>query len=523
MVLGMQKHMLLIASAPLDAVCGVAARLGAEYPEAEFSMLVRRTIAEETGGRLPGFRVFSYDDGALDLKVLDNPQFDELSCAASDGVVYVCGNNTGEGYLNVEIVARCINLDDVRAVSPPFMSVDVVLPARLKNIIEGGGANRREEFIGAIPEWAFLKSRLKESVATMSPGIGPRRVHLSVSTACNYKCVMCAFHSPRNVGCELPPEWGEIPVGFKQAENLRKDVMKLEHFVSIIDDLSEMGTETIVLTGFGEPLVNRHIDEMLRYISGRGMGCNIVTNGLLLDEKNREAMIAARVDVVHVSLNSASPDVYSKIHTNMPADGFNQVVSNIKALDAARRARGLSLPRIGVSYVLSSLNVHEIGRMLALAEECGADYIALTPVFVFPQIMDLKLESADIAMVEKAVGDFKSRSAYTGTPQINTEFDMWNPDALPTKELHSEIPCYMGWVFAQITSWGDVRPCCSCSSVLGNAVERPFSEVWNSPAYVRMRERMKALPGAGRPIETCGCYSCGHGRENRVIHRQISS
>lgn len=517
----MKEKKLLIASAPLDAVRRAGEWLARQSPDAAFSLLVKESRAAAAQEALPGWRIITYQGEVLSVWGVGAQALADARSAASGGVVYLCNNRSGAGYLNVSVLAHHLSPGRAVALTHNMSPASSTLPEPVLELLASSNSGSLRERLESCPEYIAATDNLARIVQSTRAAAGPRRVHLSVSTACNYKCVMCSFHSPRATADSLPPECSSMPPGYKSPEDLKKVVMGMDDFITIVDGLSQTGAGTIVFTGFGEPLLNPRIGDMLRYVAGKGMESHIITNGLLMDEERRNGIFEGGARAVHISLNSASPETYSQVHTNMAPGGFHKTAGNIRALVRERKERGLDEPRIGVSFVLSKINAHEIGEMLSLCLDCGVDYISLVPVYVFPQITDLLLDAEEQLRIRSTVESFKTE--HGARIDLNTDFSLWNPEPLSTKRFHSEVPCYIGWVFTQITSWGDVRPCCACARVMGNALETPFAEVWNGGAYIEMRESMAALPRAGRQIGTCGCYNCGHVGENSRIHHIVTS
>ena len=55
-------------------------------------------------------------------------------------------------------------------------------------------------------------------------------------------------------------------------------------------------------------------------------------------------------------------------------------------------------------------------------------------------------------------------------------------------------PCPWAWKSAYIAANGDVVPCCviadSAVANMGNVFEQDFKDIWNSPGYQELRERI---------------------------------
>ena len=63
--------------------------------------------------------------------------------------------------------------------------------------------------------------------------------------------------------------------------------MTKEELFKLFDDLASLGTKVIVLQG-GEPLLRKDVGEIIDYVLGKGMICEMISNGFLVPEKINE-------------------------------------------------------------------------------------------------------------------------------------------------------------------------------------------------------------------------------------------
>jgi len=91
-----------------------------------------------------------------------------------------------------------------------------------------------------------------------------RRLYLEPTTACNLSCQTCIRHT-----------WSEAP-GFISRELVKKVASELKDFPFL---------QSIMLAGFGEPLVHRDIAWIVERLKrASSVSIEITTNGTLLDE-----------------------------------------------------------------------------------------------------------------------------------------------------------------------------------------------------------------------------------------------
>ncbi|WP_240653190.1 GTP 3',8-cyclase MoaA [Sphingomonas crocodyli] len=171
-------------------------------------------------------------------------------------------------------------------------------------------------------------------------------LRLSVTDRCDLRCRYCMAEDMRF-----------LPNG---------DLLTIDELATLSEAFIRRGVRKIRLTG-GEPLVRRGIDDLARAI-GRHIGhgldeLTITTNGTLLDS-HAEALAAAGVRRINVSLDSRDPERFRTITRR------GDLADVLRGLDAAKAA-GLAI-KINM-VALKGVNEDEIEPMLRWCAEQGFD------------------------------------------------------------------------------------------------------------------------------------------------------
>ena len=167
-------------------------------------------------------------------------------------------------------------------------------------------------------------------------------LRISVTDKCNLRCTYCMPEAG------LP--W--LP---------KADVLSFEEIEAIVRAAASVGVRSIRLTG-GEPLVRRDLPELVRRIHAvEGIeDIALSTNGLLLEDQ-LEALVAAGLDRVNVSLDTLRPERFVAIARR---PGLERVLAGIDAALAA------GLGPIKVNCVLiGGQNDDELADFAALARD----------------------------------------------------------------------------------------------------------------------------------------------------------
>src|SRR5438270_2658447 len=154
--------------------------------------------------------------------------------------------------------------------------------------------------------------------------IGDLRV--SVTDRCNFRCQYC-----------MPNE------GLPWLE--RREVLTFEEIERLIGLLIRLGIEDVRLTG-GEPLVRREFPRLVGMLSSiDGLrDLSLTTNGYLL-ERDADALVAAGIDRVNVSIDSLQRDRFFQITRR---DSLPQVLRGIDAIARRPELRPIKLNAVAM-------------------------------------------------------------------------------------------------------------------------------------------------------------------------------
>src|SRR6185295_922501 len=98
---------------------------------------------------------------------------------------------------------------------------------------------------------------------------GPLHAQIGVADPCNHRCVMCWDHPPDDHASDSTADrFGHQPPG----------LMSLERFREVTDDLHRLGTPRLDIVGRGEPMLNKHVEEMVAYAKERSFLVTLCSN-----------------------------------------------------------------------------------------------------------------------------------------------------------------------------------------------------------------------------------------------------
>ena len=292
------------------------------------------------------------------------------------------------------------------------------------------------------------------------------RAYLDTNWSCNIGCRIC-LHSVIDHG------------------PIRHGSMSLELFAKIARDVFPI-TQHLSLSCSAEPLMSGIFVDVLKSIGEYNVPfVEFITNATLLNERNIDAIISSDVDLMLVSVDSADKEVFEKIRVGAK---FEKVIGNLEKFQKAKRERGAAKPALRFSAVLMRSTIEGLEDLMRLAHRLGAEGINFRHLIPYAPL-HLKEESL---FYHKELANehlFRAR-ALAGKLNFKTFHlpDVFCDDANPPE---MKIDCRLPWEAIFIRANGNVVPCESqLSIVMGNLAEQSFDKVWNSPAYVKLREEL---------------------------------
>src|SRR5579859_655353 len=303
----------------------------------------------------------------------------------------------------------------------------------------------------------------------------PSTLDIEPNNICNFKCDHCQV-----------THWEKAP-----------NQLDLETFRAILAHFPRLAR--IKLQGMGEPLLNKGLVEMLNEGEKRGISMRFTTNGSVCTDAMASDIAKLKHTFMTISVDGSNAEVFEKIRVK---GNFSRVVSNIRRFIGARNESGV--PKIDLWCVVTRQNLHQLTELVRLAKELKVDGITFQ-LFVSNWGKDSMNSHTDPLRMEP---DAPELAEALGRARRVSEEEQVRLEIFDANLLSRKHKCPWPWKSAYVCSNGDVVPCCviADSSVvkLGNVLEQPFSEIWNSEEYQSLREKIREhdLPSYCR-----NCYS----------------
>jgi MoaA/NifB/PqqE/SkfB family radical SAM enzyme len=146
--------------------------------------------------------------------------------------------------------------------------------------------------------------------------------------------------------------------------------MDLTLFRKLIDSIP--GNVHLHLQGWGEPLLNPHILDMIRLSREKGHEVSLTTNGYFLPQKVIDKLVGS-LDMLAISYAGVQG-----VHGSIRSGGdYNTLFENTRRLLISREKYGYETPRVIVAFLMMKNNIQSLPSLVeALAEEGVEEIIA---------------------------------------------------------------------------------------------------------------------------------------------------
>src|SRR5437763_9236561 len=193
-------------------------------------------------------------------------------------------------------------------------------------------------------------------ITTFVPTL-PRSIYIEPTSRCNELCQQC----PRTL---------------LSREDDRD--LSFDNFRFIVDQFPIL--ERVVLHGLGEPLLNKELPRMIRYLKARGTYVLFNSNGILLNAKRGQELVDAGLDEYRLSMDGATRETYAQVRG---VDAFDKIWRNIRTFTAMQREQNESLPAVSLWFTAMKENLHELPGLIDLAHEHGIPEVYLQRLVYF--------------------------------------------------------------------------------------------------------------------------------------------
>lgn len=286
--------------------------------------------------------------------------------------------------------------------------------------------------------------------------VRPWKLTFDLTNVCQLRCPLC-------------------PTGL-QAQDRESGHAQFHMFERLLEEVGDY-VFFIDFFNWGEPLLNRRLEEFVQLASSKNIVCSISTNlSLPLTDERIRRLVTSGLNEILISLDGASSDTYAIYRRQ---GKFELVWENMRRLIRAKRSLGQTFPLITWQFLVFRFNEHEIDKAKVMAAEIGVDRLIFRAPFLDVDRYPVP-DSEKEAMAAWAPSEPRFRIADPGP----------------------KSRCGWHYMSSAINWDGSVASCCTTFKkqddfgTIGKSGQYSYMNVVNNAAYRAVRDRF-----AGRRTE----------------------
>ena len=294
----------------------------------------------------------------------------------------------------------------------------------------------------------------------------PKVVEIHPTDKCNHRCDYC-FHG----GTGYDPE-------------RESEVLSIERYRELFEELSRLGIDDLSVAGGGEPLMDPRVTSIYRAANETGQRIRTVSNGNFLHDDVLESVLDTAE--LRVSVDAATPETYGKLR-NVAGDLYDQTIDNLTRIIEERDRQRAEL-EIGTTFLINDINKDEAVTFAEEMLERGVDEI----IYKHDIYNLVTTDESELARLQRSLKSIDSDKI-----EVRSKLSMDVPGT----------QCFVPYFKTAITPYGEVYSCCLGTQPgenngygLGNLWNKSFEEIWKSSSELRKNMRTEGVD----------CESCNH-------------
>ncbi len=320
----------------------------------------------------------------------------------------------------------------------------------------------------------------------------PRSIYIEPTSRCNELCQQC----PRTL---------------LSREDDRD--LSFDQFRYIVDQFPIL--DRVVLHGLGEPLLNKDLPRMIRYLKERGTYVLFNSNGILLNARRGQALIDAGLDEYRLSMDGSTREMYARVRG---VDAFDKIWRNVQSFIVMQKEQHADKPAVSLWFTAMRENLHDLPGLLDLAANHGIREVYMQRLVYFEaglaaskQALFRRSTPEEVALIQRCEEICKERGITFRAAGASTPLESITRD-------FGDRPwsgCRRPYTLTYITSSGNVLSCCFApfghrsakeyqeERVLGNIFQEPIERIWHGDRYTAFRRAFESAS----PMRHCA--QCG--------------
>jgi radical SAM protein with 4Fe4S-binding SPASM domain len=341
----------------------------------------------------------------------------------------------------------------------------------------------------------------------------PTELTLDITYICNLKCEMC----PQAIDFEKKPSSNLL----KQYKSNKE--MTTDQILKLMDDAAAFGVKSVTITG-GEPFLRKDMLPIIERIKSRGMECQLLTNGMLINADTAARLVELGVEKITISVDGPA-DIHNKIRKH--ASSFERLIETVQMLQAEKKRQGKQLPYLAFSNTISGSNAGRLAELMDAAGQYGVNVNFGYLYYVSPEMeaktarllnppvtgngkMLKMLELEEVKGEDQNMPDSLKRidpevigEQMKAVHEKGRAYGVkanFSPNLTPAqvKRRYEDDydayvnKCFYPWQHVRVNPYGEVYACGPISIGMGSVTKAPLAEIWNNAKFRAFRRKLRS-------------------------------
>jgi radical SAM protein with 4Fe4S-binding SPASM domain len=301
----------------------------------------------------------------------------------------------------------------------------------------------------------------------------PQRIVFEITNKCNLRCRMCGQSHRKFSGVDMSID----------------TFMRTECFWPTAYDVS--------LFGWGEPLLNPHLEEFFYIVSAHQPRIFVLTNGMVLTEALIKKFIEGDLAFLNISVDGATPETYNTIRRG---SDFHTVIANIKKIVEAKKKYNTSNPYLRMVFVGMRKNIEEFPMFVELASKLGVDEAKMVYMIAYGDEMVEQVLFYHKELSNRILEEAEEKAVKLKIKVTLPEKFLLNEEGGNGKDVQlKRRNCLRPWDELFVQSDGRVRLCMLSHEIMGDLHRESVEMIWNNKKFQQFRKTVNSE----HPISTC--------------------
>lgn len=324
----------------------------------------------------------------------------------------------------------------------------------------------------------FIENELRKSIEVIPYNRYfynyPILSEIALTYACNALCKFCYLDCNKN----------------------NKNALTTEELKTIIYKIrNEAKVPSVSFTG-GEPTLRNDLPELIKFARSINLRVNLITNGILIDQKLAKTLKDAGLNSAQVSLEAGQEAIHESL--TQVKGSFYKTLSAIKYLKEYNIFTH-------TNTTINQLNKNYLFAIIDIAKQIGTNRLSMNMLMPCGN----SVNNPELWISYSEIGQIVNKLRLY-SQQMDVEFMWYSPTPLclfnPIQYGLGNKTCAAAHGLLSIDPNGNILPCSSLNISLGNLLENNFNEIWfsNKAIYYRLLEFAPKLCKECSYFEICG-------------------